>query len=62
MISSSARRMLLEKFLSSLVHVNLDQVLSADLIKKLVSELDDEFIASVYYLNFVYFMNRQPSE
>lgn len=42
--------MLLEKFLSSLAYVNLDQALSANLIKKLVSELDDEFIASEYII------------
>lgn len=49
-ISSSGHRMLLEKFLSSLAYVNLDQVLSADLIKKLVSKLDGEFIASEYII------------
>lgn len=49
-ISSSGRRMLLEKFLSSLAYVNLDQTLSANLIKKLVSELDDEFITSKYII------------
>lgn len=48
--------MLLEKFLSSLAYVNLDQALSADLIKKLVSELEGEFIASEYIIWISYIL------